>query len=92
MASYAVIDRLVQQLANRSAFPALTDIRLAGHSAGGQVMVRHALATHLWQQTVPARIRHVVANPSSYPVQIESKQRRRTRRRRRRRRKEEKKE
>lgn len=60
--AFAVLDALLSHLADRTHFPALVDIVLAGHSAGGQLVHRYAvLAPH-----VDERIRFVVANPSSY--------------------------
>lgn len=66
--SYAVVDDILQRLADRTLFPNLRDIVLAGHSAGGQFVQRYAAIGK-----GPARLaasgihlRYVVANPSSY--------------------------
>jgi pimeloyl-ACP methyl ester carboxylesterase len=61
VSSFAVVDRLIADLAARD--PALTEVVVAGHSAGGQFVQRYAAAAR-----IPAGLaaRFVVANPSSY--------------------------
>lgn len=61
VSSFEVIDHLLAELA--AAGDPLTDVVVAGHSAGGQLVQRYAAAARL-----PAglRVRFVVANPSSY--------------------------
>lgn len=64
VSSFEVIDHLLAELAARAAARGvLTDVVVAGHSAGGQLVQRYAAAARL-----PAglRVRFVVANPSSY--------------------------
>ena len=58
MSSFAVLDAFVAKVA---AFPNMTRIVVAGHSAGGQFVNRYAAGT---QSTVKRT--YVVANPSSY--------------------------
>eukprot|EP00727_Mastigamoeba_balamuthi_P005808 m51a1_g1847 hypothetical protein (346) ;mRNA; r:586880-588114 len=61
--SFDVLDHLVELL---SRLPSVRRVVLAGHSAGGQIMVRYAAATRVG---VPPGVglRVVVANPSSFP-------------------------
>lgn len=67
VSSYAVIDDLVQTVANQAKFPNLTEIVIAGHSAGGQLTQRYAAGNRL-DGTLRAglSLRYVPANPSSY--------------------------
>ncbi len=65
LSSFAAMDRLLQALANRELFPALKEIVLAGHSAGGQFVQRYAAANRV-DGKLPVPLRYVVANPSSY--------------------------
>jgi hypothetical protein len=65
LSSFAATDRLLQVIDNRAIFPALKEIVVAGHSAGGQFVQRYAATNRLdGKLTVP--LRYVVANPSSY--------------------------
>jgi len=68
ISSFEAIDAILVQLADRSRFPDLTQVVLAGHSGGAQVVQRYAVAgrgeTALTKAGV--RVRYVVANPSSY--------------------------
>ena len=50
---------------NTSYYPSLRTIVVAGHSAGGQIVQRYALASGLWPRAGVA-IRYFPANPSSY--------------------------
>jgi hypothetical protein len=63
--SFDVMDRILQLLSDKSRFPNLRSIVLAGHSGGGQYMQRYA-AVNQMEQKVGTGIRYVVANPSSY--------------------------
>ena len=66
--SYEVVDALLTHLADRSIFPHLQTVVLAGHSGGGQLVHRYAIvgraAGALSKGGV--HLRFVVANPSSY--------------------------
>ncbi len=68
VSSFEAIDAILARLADRRLFPKLTDVVLAGHSGGGQVVQRYAIAGHgeapLTAEHVA--VRYVVANPSSY--------------------------
>jgi pimeloyl-ACP methyl ester carboxylesterase len=68
ISSFDAIDAVLAQLAERSQFPNLTQVVLAGHSGGGQVLQRYAVVgrgeTALSKAGV--KVRYVIANPSSY--------------------------
>lgn len=67
VSSYLAVDRLFETLADRALFPQVAEIVLAGHSAGGQLVHRFAATSPAEDASVPAaRIRYVVANPSTY--------------------------
>ncbi len=65
LSSFTAMDRLLRALGNHELFPALKEIVLAGHSAGGQFVQRYA-ATNRVDGKLPVPLRYVVANPSSY--------------------------
>jgi hypothetical protein len=68
ISSYEVVDALLARLADRSIFPHLQTVVLAGHSGGGQLVHRYAIVGRgigaLSRSGV--HLRFVVANPSSY--------------------------
>lgn len=66
--SFAVIDLVLERLADRQLYPALRRVALVGHSAGGQVVQRHAAASALPDRLTAAGVTvlHLVANASSY--------------------------
>ena len=67
LSSYAVLDALARLLSNTQVYPALEELVMTGHSAGGQTVQRYALATSLpptGGKVLP--MRYVVANPSSF--------------------------
>ncbi|RXE53029.1 MULTISPECIES: hypothetical protein [Pseudomonas fluorescens group] len=68
ISSYGALDQIIKHLGNRTLFPALKEIVVAGHSGGGQVVQRFALTghDHPLLNTEGIRLRYVVANPSSY--------------------------
>ncbi len=63
--SFDLADRMLRLLANKDLFPNLTQIVLAGHSAGGQFAARYAMANTVHEELGVA-VSYVVANPSSY--------------------------
>lgn len=65
LSSFTAMDRLLNAVDNRDLFPALKEIVLAGHSAGGQFVQRYA-ATNRVDGKLSVPLRYVVANPSSY--------------------------
>jgi hypothetical protein len=68
VSSYAVLDRIVERLADRHLFPALQSVVFAGHSGGAQFVQRYAEASRAADALAAAGIdvRYLVANPSSY--------------------------
>ena len=68
VSSYGALDQIIKHLGNRTLFPALKEIVVAGHSGGGQVVQRFALIghDHPTLQREGISLRFVVANPSSY--------------------------
>jgi hypothetical protein len=66
VSSFAVIDRLLTSLADRSRFPNLRWITLSGHSAGGQFTQRYAAFGLAPNQLSQTPVNFVVANPSSF--------------------------
>lgn len=68
ISSYAVLDAIVARLADRKLFPNLHHVVLAGHSGGGQVVQRYAVAARNIAALTGEGIdvRYVVASPSTY--------------------------
>jgi pimeloyl-ACP methyl ester carboxylesterase len=66
--SFEALDAILARLADRALFPNLKDVVVAGHSGGGQVVQRYAIASRGEAPLAAAHIavRYVVANPSSY--------------------------
>ncbi len=65
LTSYDFMDELLRELANKRVFPKLSNIVVAGHSAGGQFVTRYEMANKVHEKLgVP--VQYVVANPSSY--------------------------
>ncbi len=68
ISAYAVLDAIVARLADRTRFPNLKTVVFAGHSGGGQVVQRYAVAARdagaLAREGVA--LRFVVSSPSSY--------------------------
>jgi pimeloyl-ACP methyl ester carboxylesterase len=66
--SFEALDAILAKLADRRIFPNLKQVVVAGHSGGGQVAQRYAIAgkgeATLARQHIDTR--YVVANPSSY--------------------------
>lgn len=67
ISSFAALDAILARLADRTRFPDLRTVVIAGHSGGGQVVQRYAILGR-GAAALPAGIavRYVVANPSSY--------------------------
>jgi len=68
ISSFDALDAILQALASRERFPALSSVVIAGHSGGAQVAQRYAVVTRGEAPLVERGIavRYVVANPSSY--------------------------
>jgi pimeloyl-ACP methyl ester carboxylesterase len=65
LTSFDFVDAILKKLANRTLFPNLRAIVVAGHSAGGQFVARYQMANRV-HDTLGVAITYVVANPSSY--------------------------
>ncbi len=68
LSSYAALDQILQRLGDRSLFPNLREVVIAGHSGGAQVVQRYALTTQADKslEAEGIKVRFVIANPSSY--------------------------
>jgi pimeloyl-ACP methyl ester carboxylesterase len=66
VSSYEVMDRFMEALSDRVAFPMLEEIILAGHSAGGQYMHRYASGSPAEDGLDGVSVRYLVANPSTF--------------------------
>jgi len=65
LTSFDFADEILRRLANKTNFPGLRGIVVAGHSAGGQFVDRYAMANTV-HDTLGVPVRYVVSNPSSY--------------------------
>lgn len=59
------MDEIVRRLATKEIFPNLKKIVVAGHSAGGQFVIRYEMVNRV-HDSVGVPISYVVGNPSSY--------------------------
>ncbi|WP_345815377.1 alpha/beta hydrolase [Paraburkholderia sp. PREW-6R] len=68
LSSFDVLDAIVQTLASREQFASLSEVVIAGHSGGAQVVQRYAVLARDDARLAARGIgmRYVVANPSSY--------------------------
>jgi pimeloyl-ACP methyl ester carboxylesterase len=68
LSSFEALDAILAHLADRRLFPDLKQVVVAGHSGGGQVVQRYAIAgggeAALARENIG--VRYVIANPSSY--------------------------
>jgi pimeloyl-ACP methyl ester carboxylesterase len=68
LSSFEALDAILARLADRRLFPDLKQVVVAGHSGGGQVVQRYAVAGRgeaaLARESIG--VRYVIANPSSY--------------------------
>ena len=65
LSSFDFVDEILRKLANKSMFPNLRGIVVAGHSAGGQFANRYEMSNKV-HDTLGVPVTYVVANPSSY--------------------------
>ncbi len=65
LSSFDFIDEILRRLARKELFPNLKSIIVAGHSAGGQFVIRYEMLNQV-QDKLGVPISYVVANPSSY--------------------------
>jgi predicted esterase len=63
--SYDYIDYLLTLFDDKTRFPNLKQIIVAGHSAGGQVVQRYAAGNRM-EPKLKTPVRYIVANPSGY--------------------------
>jgi pimeloyl-ACP methyl ester carboxylesterase len=66
LTSFDFVDEVLKKLADKKVFPNLTQIVVAGHSAGGQFVARYAMANRVQESLAGVAVSYVVANPSSY--------------------------
>jgi len=68
LSSFSVIDAILEALDDRTRFPALRHVIVAGHSAGAQFIQRYAVVGHaadlLRQRAID--VTYAIANPSSF--------------------------
>jgi pimeloyl-ACP methyl ester carboxylesterase len=65
LSSFDFMDEILRRLANKDFFPNLKAIVVAGHSAGGQFVIRYAMLNQVHEK-LGLPIFYLVANPSSY--------------------------
>jgi pimeloyl-ACP methyl ester carboxylesterase len=65
LTSFDFMDEIVRRLACKEVFPNLKSIVVAGHSAGGQFVIRYEMS-NLVHDSVGVPISYVVSNPSAY--------------------------
>ena len=65
VSSFDLADQILRKLANKSNFPNMKAIVVAGHSAGGQFVTRYEMSNRI-HETLGVPVTYVVANPSSY--------------------------
>ncbi len=65
LSSFDFMDAILKKLANKSLFPNLSAIVVAGHSAGGQFVARYEMANRV-HEALGVPVSYVVSNPSSY--------------------------
>jgi pimeloyl-ACP methyl ester carboxylesterase len=66
LTSFDAMDEIVRRLARKEMFPNLRTIVVAGHSAGGQFVIRYAMANRV-HESIGVPMSYVVSNASSYP-------------------------
>jgi pimeloyl-ACP methyl ester carboxylesterase len=66
LSTFAVVDQILTMLGDRSRFPNLRRVTIAGHSAGGQLTQRYAAFGTAPNELPGLAVNYVVANPSSF--------------------------
>jgi pimeloyl-ACP methyl ester carboxylesterase len=68
VSTYDVFDAMLARLADPARFPAMREITIVGHSAGGQIVQRYAVVGKAHELDPGARVpvHLIVSNPSSY--------------------------
>jgi pimeloyl-ACP methyl ester carboxylesterase len=65
LSSFDFMDEILRKLAEKTVFPNLRAIVVAGHSAGGQFVSRYEMSNRV-HDSLGTPVSYVVANPSSY--------------------------
>ena len=65
LTSFDFVDEIVRRLARKEVFPNLKSVVVAGHSAGGQFVIRYEMSKQV-HDSVGVPISYVVSNPSAY--------------------------
>jgi pimeloyl-ACP methyl ester carboxylesterase len=65
LTSFDFMDEIVRRLARKEVFPNLKTIVVAGHSAGGQFVIRYEMSNQV-HNSVGVPVFYVVSNPSAY--------------------------
>jgi pimeloyl-ACP methyl ester carboxylesterase len=65
LSSFDFMDEILRRLARKESFPNLKTIVVAGHSAGGQFVIRYEMLNQV-HDTLGVPVSYLVANPSSY--------------------------
>ena len=65
VSSFDFVDEIVRRVARREVFPNLRRIVVAGHSAGGQFVIRYEMSNRV-HESIEASVSYVVSNPSAY--------------------------
>jgi len=65
LTSFDFMDEIVRRLARKQVFPNLRSIVVAGHSAGGQFVIRYEMSNHV-HDSISIPISYVVSNASAY--------------------------
>lgn len=73
VSSFEILDALVERALETGRFANLRRVVITGHSAGGQVVARYMLGTHLPEKQSGVNFRFIVSNPSSYMYLNESR-------------------
>src|ERR1035438_9744790 len=66
LTSFDFMDEIVRRLARKEVFPNLKGIVVAGHSAGGQFVIRYEMANTV-HDSISVPISYVVSNAAAYP-------------------------
>jgi pimeloyl-ACP methyl ester carboxylesterase len=66
LTSFDFMDELLHKMADKKVFPNLTQVVIAGHSAGGQFVNRYEMANRVADTLTGVNVTYVVSNPSSY--------------------------
>src|SRR5438477_2062237 len=65
LTSFDFMDEIIRRLARKEVFPNLKTIVVAGHSAGGQFVMRYEMSNQV-HDSVGVPVSYVVSNPSSF--------------------------